>query len=63
MPDVPVAGLVEVFRVGSGVEVVATEGVELASSVVTSSPPWLSSREVVSSTTTSLLEALFGAID
>jgi len=63
MPDVPVAGLVEVFRVGSRVEVVATEGAELASSVVTSSPPWLSSRDVVSSTTTSLLEALFGAID
>jgi hypothetical protein len=44
-------------------EVVVTEGVELAGSVITSSPPWLSSREVVSSTTTSLLEALFGAID
>jgi len=59
----PVAGLVEVFRVGSGMEAVATEGVEIAGSVITSSPPWLSSREVISSTITSSLEALFEAID
>jgi len=62
MPEVPVAGSVEVFSVGSGMKLVATGGVEVADSVVASSTDIPSSRGTVSSTILSLLGALFEAI-